>query len=383
MSVAVKKEAADTSELLHNSVAPILSTRTKREYRDVALQDDPNELPDTKTVKTEDEASISKKQTKRCRLTFDGVEVPDLALALEQRRRRHEDLKIIRKYDDNPKIKKKKNEEDLRLSPEILRSRLHAANISLTEFPIENMEKDVLDAAFDRRMISRIYGGSPEQTFPRPSAAKLAEHGLDDFFCPSLMINPDAPKLPGFPGLFFRPWRRMPLRLLPAMRVIVRLGPNQWQYMGQYEVRPAESLTVAEWRQQKTSVQDAWAHQILTKNWGKNISIRVHLRQVLGRQPTEEEEGEIEVKTGQKLGVGKREIVEAFLSGEEVMCVWTMKCVGYDAAFQRRLFDEAATWTATAHRAQTRKKSTKNSRSGNDSIRSTLKSESAVKEEGL
>ena len=98
-----------------------------------------------------------------------------------------------------------------------------------------------------RVFLSSVYGGNQQQTFPTISKEKLDIHGLDDFMYPNLLFNPCAPQMPGAPGLFFRA-RGQPAGHWPKVqRVITRIDSNAWQYVGQYKLSPAPSLTKDEW----------------------------------------------------------------------------------------------------------------------------------------
>lgn len=118
------------------------------------------------------------------------------------------------------------------------------------EIPIP---QDIRDVVVTREFLSTIYGGNSQETFPSIGKEFLAQHGLNDFMYPSLDYNPAAPQIPGAPGLFLKTcghgqeWPEV-------QRVITRIAPNHWQYVGQYKLSPAESLTTREWREQSELV---------------------------------------------------------------------------------------------------------------------------------
>jgi hypothetical protein len=93
-------------------------------------------------------------------------------------------------------------------------------------------------------------------TFPKIADERLAIHGLNDFMYPNLDMNPYAPEVPGARGLFFvpRPSDRPAEEWPEVQRVITRIASAKWQYVGQYRMRPAASLTKEEWASQDAKV---------------------------------------------------------------------------------------------------------------------------------
>jgi len=68
-------------------------------------------------------------------------------------------------------------------------------------------------------------------------------------------MHPDAPSLPGAPGL----WMHCSDNDLSKkdMRLIVRVkatSPTLWQYMGQYDVQRSDPLSLQEWTMQSEQV---------------------------------------------------------------------------------------------------------------------------------
>jgi len=83
---------------------------------------------------------------------------------------------------------------------------------------------------------------------------------------------------------------------------------------------------------------------IHTKKWGRPTRARIALRAHLGRAPTEAELTAA-LSTKKKFNeVLPADINRALLRGEEVMAVWTMKCVRYDTEFQLGLIEKKKTW---------------------------------------
>lgn len=97
------------------------------------------------------------------------------------------------------------------------------------------------------------------ETFPKISKKKLALHGLDDFMYLNLNLNPQAPQLPGAPGLLFDvdsnpgspPGDDDDDRI---HRLFARLESAIWLYCGQYKMKQVMSLTKEEWAEQLPKV---------------------------------------------------------------------------------------------------------------------------------
>ena len=105
-----------------------------------------------------------------------------------------------------------------------------------------------------REQLSRRFGGSPMDTFPRPHKNRIAVHGRANFMCISLDWNPHGPQRPGHGGLFFETtvwpgdaWTAN-LKHSPIQVLFVKLGRNQWLYLGEYELIGHTPLTLERWR---------------------------------------------------------------------------------------------------------------------------------------
>jgi hypothetical protein len=118
-----------------------------------------------------------------------------------------------------------------------------------------NLSLAELDRMVTRAFMSSVYGGSSQGTFPPIGEDKFAQHGMDDFMYLRLDFQPCAPQIPGRPGLWFSTTSREEEPFVA--RVLTRDSKDPiWQYVGQYSVRPALSLTRKEWLNQKLIVGD-------------------------------------------------------------------------------------------------------------------------------
>ncbi|KAF9457402.1 hypothetical protein BDZ94DRAFT_1273316 [Collybia nuda] len=256
----------------------------------------------------------------------------------------------------NPIVKKKPNIE---LSIDTVRDRMKSIGYDLYPVPLE---KDIQDVTVTRQFMSDVYGGSSMETSPKISEKKLALHGLDDFMYLNLNLNPQAPQFPGAPGLFFdvdsdpgSPPSEDVDDPIPR-RLFSRLTSAIWLYCGQYEIRQVLSLTKEEWAIQSPKVRNAWATQLCIKGWGFRSRARIHLRQTLRREPTTAELMAALTSGNEYKHIRPAQFSEAFLRGQETMAVYTMKCVGYDTAFQRNLAEKFPTWVPPPSKTKGEKK---------------------------
>lgn len=137
------------------------------------------------------------------------------------------------------------------MSADTVRARLD--NLPKDPYPIP-LEKAKWDFLVTRQFLSHVYGGNSQQTCPSIAEEKFAIHGLADFMYPNLNLNPYAPEVPGASGLLFGTGNKPAGKWETVQRVITRLDSAKWEYMGQYQLEPAASLTKDEWAEQKPIV---------------------------------------------------------------------------------------------------------------------------------
>jgi len=228
------------------------------------------------------------------------------------------------------------------VSEQVIKSRLEP--IGIKPFKI-NLSRAELNVMVTRKFMSSVYGGSSEGTFPPIGKEKLAEHGMNDFMYLHLDYQPCAPQVPGKCGLWFSTGSRRG-NLEGVYRVITRdLRRSQWQYMGQYHIKPAKSLTKEEWVSQDDKVRrfflaegdrvtlliqfwllvvclqvkNTWATKICCKKWGRFVRARIEFRKSteFDRAPTDEEVDFI-LESGLWQNTTTEDVKAAFNSGEEV-----------------------------------------------------------------
>lgn len=141
-----------------------------------------------------------------------------------------------------------------------LRAQLEAANIELEPYPIA-LESEIRDCSVRRDFMSQHYGGSAIACFPSISAVNVGRTGHRNFMYPNLVPNPDAPMIPGAPGLFLEAvgcsaeeFKASWAEVSVTHKVLTRLGTNDFSYVGEYLVRATASLTREEWNAQVPQV---------------------------------------------------------------------------------------------------------------------------------
>ncbi|KAH9483250.1 hypothetical protein JR316_0005354 [Psilocybe cubensis] len=256
----------------------------------------------------------------------------------EEVREMEEDFEKLKKM-KNIKIKRDKNREFL-LST--IRDRLKPIGLDLFNI---TLDKERIDLIVPRAFLHATYGGSPMQIFPRIGPKFLKIHGLNDFMYLSPLFQPEAPQVPGAPGLYLDshpPQGSKKGQWAKLMRVFTKISdsPSKSQYMGQYQICSCKSLTKDEW-----AIQSAAAKHIANDAWGLDVCARVLWRKEFGREPTAAEVDRAYARLANKSAKpAPEEIQAAYLKGEEKMGVYTMKCVGYDSKFQIETYKKFQTW---------------------------------------
>jgi hypothetical protein len=102
--------------------------------------------------------------------------------------------------------------------------------------------------------MATTYGGSFVDTFPHIKLERLAEHGYDNFMYISPLYNPNAPQVPGYPGLYYECCDFPDEERAKIRRLFFLLGDGWWLYLGQYRLARVEDLTKEEWNLQTSAV---------------------------------------------------------------------------------------------------------------------------------
>ncbi|KAK0228165.1 hypothetical protein IW262DRAFT_1490235 [Armillaria fumosa] len=261
------------------------------------------------------------------RILVPSVVVPTLALA----HAKQEDYKKLKKL-ENPKVKKKK--AVMQLSQDSIRARLNPIGLDIFPIPLPWTTANI---GVSREFISKYYGGSPQSTFPSIGQKFIDLHGDIEYMYLNLEYNPHAPQVPGAPGLFYG-WEADGTEIF---RLIVCVGRNEWNYMGEYRMGPCAPLTVEEWNSQDRVT--TWAQGIVESSWGVGTRATIRLQERLRRKATEEEIGDA-IDAGEKFqDVTIEEVLAEFSSGREarqILHISTLKCIDYNTGFQQFLVDK-------------------------------------------
>ena len=141
------------------------------------------------------------------------------------------------------------------LLPSTLRDRLKPIGLDIQDqyFTLDQATREVV---VTRKFISETYGGNMQMTNPIPARKFLDVHGMDDFMFLPTAFQPEAPLLPGAPGLWFNnnadealEGFDKPKRVFVQVVPVVGSRKSVYQFMGMYMVRPAvpEYMTVEEY----------------------------------------------------------------------------------------------------------------------------------------
>ena len=147
------------------------------------------------------------------------------------------------------------------LLPSTLRDRLKPIGLDIQDqyFTLDQATREVV---VTRLFMSKTYGGNMQMTFPIPAPKFLDVHGMDDFMFLPTAFQPEAPLLPGAPGLWFNnndneEGLDKPQRVFVQVVPVVGSKKSVYQFMGMYMVRPAVPayLTVEEYAAQSPQVE--------------------------------------------------------------------------------------------------------------------------------
>ncbi|KAJ2920944.1 hypothetical protein H1R20_g16151, partial [Candolleomyces eurysporus] len=236
--------------------------------------------------------------------------------------------------------------EDVKFDDDLSNKRYKAHGISPYPVPLD-VSRDLYEVMVPRLFMCSEYGGNSMEVFPNIGDKKFAKHGFRGFFYLCLDAHPQAPRIPGSPGLWFSvgydqasEWEGGIVR---AFTRIYTKPKALWQYQGQYQLRASESITKEEWARQTPEVRNTWISYLHTESWGGWTRAAIYGRKVFGRKPTSDEIDDI-LERGWDRKVTKEEVALALTRGEQRLTVYTMKCVGYDTNFQRHLIQNFRGW---------------------------------------
>ncbi|TDL18399.1 hypothetical protein BD410DRAFT_793297 [Rickenella mellea] len=223
--------------------------------------------------------------------------------------------------------------------------RLAAAGIA----PLEvNVATKLLDATITRKFLSNICGGRMQSTFSDPDAKR--EYGKNrsakTFVRLVQEFNGYAPQKPGMPGLFFGN-SRYHVWPVSQEQVFTRLRSGDWLYQGDYEFIRCQSMTCAEYLLQTDGFRTSWSNRCQSAKWATYIRATIALREELHREPTGIEVDARIAAIAADRSIDKvttNQIDTAFACGEEVIGIWAMKCIGYDASFKHTMIEQFNNW---------------------------------------
>ncbi|KAL6300452.1 hypothetical protein BKA93DRAFT_528564 [Sparassis latifolia] len=171
------------------------------------------------------------------------------------------------------------------LAEDIVRGRMPSDEFE--SFPV-NLDAETRSVVVSRKLMSSKYGGSGRSMCP--TIGKKYKHGYNLMY-PTLAMNPHAPVEPGQPGLLCRV-RKKPQWKPGNQKVLVRLQPNAYRYVGEYEMSPAAPLSTQEFNNLPLKAKTRWSKVILTRKTDRDVRFRIiYRREYGGREPTTREVG--------------------------------------------------------------------------------------------
>ncbi|KAF5329768.1 hypothetical protein D9619_009284 [Psilocybe cf. subviscida] len=159
----------------------------------------------------------------------------------------------------NDKVKKN---EDRCLLPGTLRARIRPIgfDVQAQHITVDNVTREHM---VTRQFMSETYGGSTQEVEPAIGELHRCDHSMRDFSYANTDYQPEAPEVPGAPGLWFstEPGSDFGMRrVFTKIKDRTAKQDNRWLYVGQYDIRAANpsSITVAEWRAQPAAFHNCW-----------------------------------------------------------------------------------------------------------------------------
>lgn len=153
---------------------------------------------------------------------------------------------------------KVKKNEDRCLLPGTLRARIRPIgfDVQAQHITVDNVTREHM---VTRQFMSETYGGSTQEVEPAIGELHRCDHSMRDFSYANTDYQPEAPEVPGAPGLWFstEPGSDFGMRrVFTKIKDRTAKQDNRWLYVGQYDIRAANpsSITVAEWRAQPAAV---------------------------------------------------------------------------------------------------------------------------------
>ncbi|KAJ3726837.1 hypothetical protein C8R42DRAFT_639290 [Lentinula raphanica] len=191
-----------------------------------------------------------------------------------------------------------------------------------------------------------------------PSSTPDNPHARSIIF-PFYEENPDLPTRPGEPGIMLTK-RTDILASMPVTVFINHAGrgksPSVWLYTGEYTLKKIAEMTGDQFSRQPLKTQERWGSSILTlkqDNVWASMRARIYLRKQnipLTDENVAEEQARIQARDARPGPLDVQDVIDAFVSGEEVstrshsgtkgthlawkrLDILRMECVAYDHAF--------------------------------------------------
>ncbi|KIY65784.1 hypothetical protein CYLTODRAFT_356232, partial [Cylindrobasidium torrendii FP15055 ss-10] len=217
--------------------------------------------------------------------------------------------------------------------PDTIRARLDPYNQAFI-VPLDDPESHHL---VKRKLVYKNYGGGSQDTFTKTGQDALDENPgirVRHFAMLLRTWNPECPRIPGQPGLFFG-CGSLPHWPHASETVFIRITTDAfWRYLGEYEFIKCAPLTVDEFRALPNEAQVSWSSGLAKAKWATEARTRMFLRIQFGREPTL---AECTAAPDPKGHISPQQIQAQLSEGKESIGVWAIRCVAYDEELQLEL----------------------------------------------
>ncbi|KAI9062840.1 hypothetical protein FKP32DRAFT_1758422 [Trametes sanguinea] len=210
-------------------------------------------------------------------------------------------------------------------------------------FPVR-LAPSIRNVTVSRSFMSKNFGGQNRSMAITYSDQNRRDHGHSYANClyTREVINWGVPRRPGDPGVLLimvsQLWSPGPQKLF------VWLDHSKWLYMGEYELTKTGYLSPQEFKLLPEKVRKKWGKILTVESKNRGLRARIFYHQEEGRVLDKEELAEkLRAAPENKYPLSAQEVIDAFDKGIIRIKSWSMKCIGYDQDFQRRIAELAST----------------------------------------
>ncbi|KAI0321201.1 hypothetical protein OF83DRAFT_1168634 [Amylostereum chailletii] len=218
--------------------------------------------------------------------------------------------------------------------PVSILERSPASRNALTQIPVGVA---LSEHRWTSAVVRRTFGGNWRLLHAYIPPARVAETGYDDFLPLRRVHQPYAPTHVGGAGVWLSPceraedWPRVERAFVSgSMETMV----DDWLYLGNYELVPAEPLSAAEVRMLPKQTFEHWIRHLRDKSsneaWIYKLRARLHLRKEGHNNPSPVLVEELLKMASDLSALHLGDYRAALLNGEEKLYTFAMRCMCYE-----------------------------------------------------